>query len=231
MAVSGEYHTFEILPKAQVEQLRAEEPESYGAYMAFLAVEALRQRDEIRDGRKEAKLHPLTREFGVLHKIAMDEELEALEARLQTFTMRATDPNAVVLIFSDADHFKTEINGRYGQRVGDEAIKELARAHVEAVRGHDDLVSCDGGDEFLIALLLREDGISPEEVAELVIERDHQNCQAIGAERKAKGGLPYDLTNTYGVAVWRPGDGISILDAKEEANLRMIANKPDSGRR
>lgn len=235
MEKPGDYHTFEILPKDQLESLKAESPESYEAYMAFLAVEAVRQRDDIVELeliRREARLHPLTKEYGVLNKIAMDEELEALEDRLRTFTMRATDPNAIVLIYTDADRFKEEINDQFGQRVGDEAIKELARAHAGAVRDEEDFVGCDGGDEFVIAMPMREDGSgSAEEAAQLVIDRDRQNCREITVERVESGGFYYDLSCSYGVSVWRPNDGTGILDAKEEANRAMKRNKPRHSRR
>ena len=84
---------------------------------------------------------PLT---GIANRRRLMERGEEEIARIQRFSQ----PLSVIMI--DLDHFK-KINDDHGHAVGDEVLKEAARACVSALRDID-LVARSGGEEFAVLL-------------------------------------------------------------------------------
>jgi len=101
----------------------------------------LRNTEELRRLRKEARFDPLT---GCLNRRGT---IEALQRELDR-SRRAGSALTVMLI--DADRFK-EINDSFGHAAGDVVLIELANTLKECLR-LTDVVGRLGGDEFIIAL-------------------------------------------------------------------------------
>ncbi len=78
---------------------------------------------------------------------------------------RAADPLSLVLI--DVDHFK-RYNDRYGHPKGDQVLRQVAQALVNAVRRTADLVARCGGEEFGL-LLPQTDRAGAQNVAQRVL--------------------------------------------------------------
>jgi diguanylate cyclase len=81
---------------------------------------------------------------GVDNRKAFDEKFAKLFAGAQ----KAGEDLALLMV--DIDHFK-HFNDKYGHQVGDDVLKEVARALKENVKGHD-VVARYGGEEFAIIL-------------------------------------------------------------------------------
>jgi diguanylate cyclase (GGDEF)-like protein len=86
---------------------------------------------------------PLT---GLANRRKFDEQMQTEIARTQRYA------HPFCLIILDIDHFKN-VNDTYGHDAGDDAIKHVARAILEAARANDTVARI-GGEEF--ALLLPE---------------------------------------------------------------------------
>lgn len=130
---------------------REREALSAGAKLAMLAIETRRLYSDLLQ-RSEVDL--LT---NVHNRRSMEERMEALieEAR----------QNASVfgLIYIDLDRFKP-INDRYGHRVGDLFLQEVANRMKKQLRSHD-LLARLGGDEFAVLLPMVRDRTRIEEIA------------------------------------------------------------------
>lgn len=102
----------------------------------------------------------------------------------------------LALLFLDLDNFK-QINDRFGHAVGDQALKQVARCLVSAMRAGD-TVSRHGGDEFVI--LLAEVTLASD--ATLVAEKV---LATLGAATQV-GAHVYSLTASIGISVY-PANG------------------------
>ena len=99
----------------------------------------------------------LRRALTQMEKLAMTDSLTGLlnrraireraEAELDRVEREASDLSLILL---DLDHFKT-INDQYGHKIGDQALRLLAKALIESKRTYDWLGRW-GGDEFLLML-------------------------------------------------------------------------------
>ena len=116
----------------------------------------------------------------------------------------------------DLDNFKF-FNDAYGHLVGDEVLKQAARALVRCSRSYDTLARY-GGDEF--ALLLPDVG---EATAGEVTERLAGALQDL-EYRPLDDGCPIPLSLSVGVAVF-PEDGPGRLEALEAADSRLMRVK------
>ena len=81
---------------------------------------------------------------GVANRRVFERELAARSSDAR----RSSSPLSLVII--DIDHFKN-LNDRYGHRVGDQVLKDIAGSLQKAVRGVD-LVARYGGEEFALLL-------------------------------------------------------------------------------
>ncbi|MFP4062934.1 MAG: PAS domain S-box protein [Halochromatium sp.] len=142
-----------------------------------------------------------------------------LRARMEQSLQRAKRDNRMLaLLFIDLDLFKN-VNDSLGHSVGDELLKDVARAIEQEVRKADTVARI-GGDEFIILM----DGIDDPSTAAHLAER---LCQLVSqpfqvADRELR------LTASIGVSLF-PTDGKSMDSLLSNADLAMYRAK-DQGR-
>ena len=124
---------------------------------------------------------------------------------------RAGDP--VSALFMDIDGFK-QINDRYGHRVGDEVLRQVA-SRLKAVLRESDTVGRLGGDEFVMLVDPVGLDVAPEMIAERVLEVVSQPI-AIRHEP------PLCVTASIGIATGLPEDGESLMN---DADLALYKAK------
>jgi diguanylate cyclase (GGDEF)-like protein len=107
----------------------------------------------------------------------------------------------------DLDGFKT-VNDDHGHLEGDRVLREVAAAMANALRGEDRIFRV-GGDEF----------------AALLVKADLMQAEGIG-ERLSQAADPllrrYGASISVGVAVPRPGEAVSAVLARVDADLYRI---------
>ncbi len=121
----------------------------------------------------------------------------------------------LALIFMDVDRFKA-LNDTCGHNAGDRALREIACAIEDVIRG-DDFLFRWGGDEFVILL----PGVKREAALEIA-ERIRRRAEARGT------GACLDLTVSIGVAVYRPGEDVTD-DWIARADAAMYGAKQAGG--
>lgn len=189
-----------------------------------------RMQGELDQTREEAasigELDQTLGKYGVLSKPAFAARLIKAQYALDISSRRHDDPTALIVIYSDADHFKS-INDGYGHAVGDEALVEFAIAHKDALRQESeyDFVGRDGGDEFCIAILVREqdEQMTPDEIAQSIIDRVDANLALFNQLRKEEDGPDYELACTFGVGISRPGGDVD--KSKREADMSIYEQR------
>ncbi|MGI4787230.1 MAG: diguanylate cyclase domain-containing protein [Janthinobacterium lividum] len=160
---------------------------------------------------EQADRDPLT---GLLNHRAFHKRLEEEADRAQRTGER------VALAVIDLDNFKF-FNDAYGHLVGDEVLKQVARAITRVSRSYDTLARY-GGDEF--ALLLP--GIGAESAGDITarLMAAFENLEY----RPVTEGGTIPLTLSTGVAVF-PDDGPGRLEALETADARLLRVKYGGG--
>ncbi len=118
------------------------------------------------------------------------------------------------LLVMDIDEFK-EINDSYGHRVGDRALREIARVLRAAIRPYDVCVRY-AGDEFVVVL----SGCGRGEVE----EKRRELQEAIDTTVVDAGGVLIPVSVSIGAAVF-PHDGDSSEALIARADSRMYADK------
>jgi diguanylate cyclase (GGDEF)-like protein len=139
------------------------------------------------------------------------------EVRLQEEAERGKrrrQPIAIAMI--DLDHFKA-FNDAHGHRVGDEALRVLAKKLREAFRTGD-TVARYGGEEFVV-VMPASTGTEALERMERVREAVESLAVALPDRRSAGG-----LTVSVGVAAW-PEDGATVDEVLIKADRRLYAAK------
>ena len=124
---------------------------------------------------------------------------------------RSHTPLVVFLI--DLDHFK-QVNDNYGHLVGDDALRGVASRITKSVREYDH-VGRYGGEEFIVVL--------PECSAEMAIEIAERIRQGITQEPIVNAPVPVNITASFGVSQWCPGQ--DLRDLLQEADLALYAAK------
>lgn len=101
--------------------------------------------------------------------------------RLQHALQRATrDGEQLALLFIDLDRFKN-VNDTLGHHIGDELLKQVARALLDRLREGDTLARL-GGDEFIVLLENVGNHYGPAQVAEKLVQMFDQPFQVAGHE-------------------------------------------------
>lgn len=134
------------------------------------------------------------------------------------------------LAVADIDHFK-RINDKFGHSVGDGVLKLFANLMSNTVKGRDMVVRY-GGEEFVIVL--------PEtqiEDAVTLIEKIRVKLQAINLTVRKTGQTIGNVTASFGIALFEPGDDQDSLfiradsllyQAKKGGRNRIVSSpKPD----
>jgi diguanylate cyclase (GGDEF)-like protein len=124
---------------------------------------------------------------------------------------RAGDP--VSALFMDIDGFK-QINDRYGHRVGDEVLRQVA-SRLKAVLRESDTVGRLGGDEFVMLVDPVGLDVAPELIAERILEVVRQPI-AIRDQP------PLCVTASIGIATGLPDNGETLMN---DADLALYEAK------
>ena len=182
------------------------------AYMATRAMQAhreaaLRQEARLREllamTEREAMTDPLT---AVHNRRALEQALSRAASRA------ARDSHAYSVLLIDVDGLK-RLNDRQGHAAGDRALRLIATATTEAIRGYD-VVARYGGDEFVVVL-----HDSSSEAARATAERIRAKARQLLSSDAALSGT----TISIGVATWTPG--CTPEDLLAEADKDMYASK------
>jgi diguanylate cyclase len=116
------------------------------------------------------------------------------------------------LVMCDIDHFK-RVNDEFGHQVGDEIIKMFSRIIETSVREGDTVIRY-GGEEFAI-ILPSTDQEGARNLAERV-RRQFESKRMTIRETNQKIG---QMTASFGVAGYRPGDDMETLVQRADAKL------------
>jgi diguanylate cyclase (GGDEF)-like protein len=174
-------------------------------------------------------MRELTLTRGELARISQTDELTGLfnrrgfdEAGLLALTAARKLGVPVAVFLCDIDHFKS-INDRYGRAVGDEAIKFVALACKQDLRGSD-MVGRVGGEEF--ALVLPEtDRAQAAIVAERIRERvaaQFLSAHKVQFKTSISVGVAEATASMSGVdALLRAAD-LALYQAKESGRNRVV---------
>jgi len=113
---------------------------------------------------------------------------------------------ALAVIMLDVDHFK-RINDQHGHAVGDRVLRSLCQRIVQRLRRTD--VFCRlGGEEFIVLC-----PASSVEQARLLAMELWQGVRCVPVEGVGK------VTASFGVAGWRPGEGVDALLLRADAGV------------
>lgn len=114
------------------------------------------------------------------------------------------------VMFCDVDHFK-QINDSYGHAFGDEVLRGFASHLLHHVRSEVDWVARYGGEEFIIVL--------PETALQAACATAERLRRRVEAASFSDGLQQVQVTASFGVAEWLPGDNPERLLARADALL------------
>jgi len=163
-----------------------------------------RQRSELAEARREARVDPLT---GVANRRGFDER----HREAHSLYRRKQEQYAIAV--ADIDWFK-QLNDTYGHTAGDAALKVLARLLVESVRPYD-FVARVGGEEF--ALLMK---CASAKEARIIAKRARERIEAASVRC---GTEEIQFTISIGVALADAGE--SRQDVFQRADAALYAAK------
>jgi diguanylate cyclase (GGDEF)-like protein len=128
-----------------------------------------------------------------------------LQGALEVEVAKASPGQPLAVMLYDLDHFK-HVNDAYGHRAGDEVLKETAQRVKRLLRASDHLGRW-GGEEFLIVA----PGLTLESAFRCAERLKGAIAEPIGAVGQ--------VTASFGVAAWQPGDSAESLWARADAAL------------
>lgn len=118
------------------------------------------------------------------------------------------------LVMIDIDRFK-ELNDKFGHRMGDKVLRQVARFLKNQVRSIDRVIRY-GGDEFLIVLPEAKEDLS--QLKERLIENFKQ-------EQFTEIPSDFHLSLSIGLALWRPEQASSLESMIDLADKQMYQEK------
>jgi diguanylate cyclase len=137
----------------------------------------------------------------------------AFDATIRTVMADCTQKKMPLsLIICDIDHFK-RVNDAFGHQVGDEIIKMFSRVIEAGVREGDTVIRY-GGEEFAIILPMAD-----QDAAKLVAERVRRVFEGKKLTIRETNQKVGQLTASFGVAQYRPGDDVDTLVQRADAKL------------
>ncbi|MFO1402544.1 MAG: GGDEF domain-containing protein [Steroidobacteraceae bacterium] len=191
-----EFHKLEQRRYTEYQQ-RADQ---MGSRLAQLEQQACDLRRTLDDERRRARIDALT---GIANRAAFDERFGQELARC------SRSGGKVCVLLWDLDHFKA-INDRFGHRVGDGVLREVARCLVHALR-IEDFVARIGGEEFVTLMV----GAT----AEQALARAEELRAAIAALKLHVHGTPVHVTISCGATEMRADDSAETLFDRADAAL------------
>jgi diguanylate cyclase len=171
-----------------------------GSRLAQLEQQACELRHTLDDERRRARIDSLT---GIANRAAFDERFGQELARC-----RRSGGKVTVLLW-DLDYFKS-INDRFGHRIGDGVLREVARCLVRAMRV-EDFVARIGGEEFATLMV----GATVEQA----IKRAEELRAAIATLKLHVHGTPLAVTVSCGATEMRVDDTAESLFDRADAAL------------
>ena len=124
---------------------------------------------------------------------------------------------ALVILFMDLNKFKF-INDTYGHNVGDSVLTIVAN-RLEGLIRKNDLVSRQGGDEFLIAFLVDKENMD-------YVQNIEQNIEETITKTMVVEGLRLAVGVSVGTAIY-PFNGLSVTALLEMADVKMYKDKKE----
>ena len=188
----------------QREQRRYSEYQQRAEQMSLRLVQIEQQARELHrtldDERRRARVDALT---GIANRAAFDERFAQEVARC------ARGGGTVSVLLWDLDHFKA-INDRFGHRVGDGVLREVAHCLVRELRA-EDFVARIGGEEFATLLI----GATVDQA----LQRAEELRAAIAALKLHVNGTPVHVTVSCGATEIRGDDTAESLFDRADAAL------------
>lgn len=191
-----------------------------------LTLLALRQRKLYRrvlrsEAEKESLIQQLETEKGQAYQLASHDHLTGLPNRMLFSELSASHLSGSrrgrhlhALVFLDLDHFKA-VNDQLGHHVGDQLLQTVAQ-RLRAVLRDSDLVSRQGGDEFVLLLNELASAEDAARVAAKIIQAVGAPCQLEGHELVVRPSLGLALA---------PRDGQDLNTLMAHADAAMYAAK------
>jgi diguanylate cyclase (GGDEF)-like protein len=133
-----------------------------------------------------------------------------LEDRISVALAHARDGRSMAVILADVDAMK-DINDSFGHAVGDEVLRETARALSRCVRTGD-TVARFGDDEFVVLV----DGLDERDTASRFAERLRNSVCRVPVETDTGAVV---VTASFGLAVGSPGDEPAELVRRADAAM------------
>lgn len=154
----------------------------------------------------ERRLHTMANTDSLTGLLNRRRMIEIAEYELQR---NAREQRPLAVVIGDIDHFK-HINDQYGHVCGDRVLGAISRLLTMAVR-REDSVARWGGEEFLLLL----PNTTPD-VAAAIAERIRLAIPESAGTCDTQG---LNVTMTFGVSEWRPGENIDECIARADTAL------------
>lgn len=170
---------------------------------------------------KESLIQQLETEKGQAYQLASHDHLTGLPNRMLFSELSASHLSGSrrgrhlhALVFLDLDHFKA-VNDQLGHRIGDQLLQTVAQ-RLRAVLRDSDLVSRQGGDEFVLLINELASAEDAARVAAKIIQAVGAPCQLEGHELVVRPSLGLALA---------PRDGQDLNTLMAHADAAMYAAK------
>jgi diguanylate cyclase len=188
---------------AEATRMMADDTKRMEAELDQAAAEIHRLQSSLSDARRDAMVDALT---GIGNRKRFELDLKRLAGEA------AASGEPLSLVLGDVDHFK-QVNDRWGHLVGDQVLKLVAMTLKDNVKGFD--VPCRyGGEEFAVIM-----PNTPLRMAAHVAENLRRAIMAKRLVRKNTGETLGQITLSFGVTTYRPGEPLTTFVERADANL------------